>query len=189
MILKKRIFCSVTCLCENWLAKYNNGLQGAFFDAFEYFLAVTSVRDLSSSQPLWFVSRALFAFFSLKIIKKEKSSSVLVIREQMTQFQTWLTRTKGALTRTRTKYEFFRLLTPSSANMGAKIYVFCKVGRPCPRWDFPMTQLALFPFSQVLPMKLKREWAAAISKPIGKGFVGNGAQRSSKYYTHIIARF
>ena len=102
----------------------------------------------------------------------------------MTQFQTWLTRTKGALTRTRTKYEFFRLLTPSSANMGAKIYVFCKVGRPCPRWDFPMTQLALFPFSQVLPMKLKREWAAAISKPIGKGFVGNGAQRSSKYYTH-----
>ena len=57
------------------------------------------------------------------------------------------------------------------------------------RFSNDPAQLALFPFSQVLPMKLKREWAAAISKPIGKGFAGNGAQRSSKYYTHIIARF
>ena len=40
-------------------------------------------------------------------------------------------------------------------------------------------QLVLFPFSQVLPMKLKREWTVAISKPTEKGFVGNGAQRSS----------
>ena len=50
-------------------------------------------------------------------------------------------------------------------------------------------QLVLFPFSQVLPMKLKREWTAAISKPSEKGFVGNGAQGSSKYFTHITARF
>ena len=50
-------------------------------------------------------------------------------------------------------------------------------------------QLVLFTFSQVLPMKLKREWTVAISKPTEKGFVGNGAQRSSKYFTHITARF
>ena len=50
-------------------------------------------------------------------------------------------------------------------------------------------QLVLFPFSQVLPMKLKREWTVAISKPTEKGFVGNGAQRSSKYFKHITARF
>ena len=50
-------------------------------------------------------------------------------------------------------------------------------------------QLVLFNFSQVLPMKLKREWTVAISKPTEKGFVGNGAQGSSKYFTHITARF
>ena len=50
-------------------------------------------------------------------------------------------------------------------------------------------QLVLFNFSQVLPMKLKREWTVAISKSIEKGFVGNGAQRSSKYFTHITASF
>ena len=50
-------------------------------------------------------------------------------------------------------------------------------------------QLVLFNFSQVLPMKLKREWTVAISKPTEKGFVGNGAQRSSKYFKHITARF
>ena len=38
-------------------------------------------------------------------------------------------------------------------------------------------------------MKLKREWTVAISKPTEKGFVGNGAQRSSKYFKHITARF
>ena len=49
-------------------------------------------------------------------------------------------------------------------------------------------QLVLFPFSQVLPMKLKREWTVA-SKPTENWFVGNGAQRSSKYFKHITARF
>ena len=49
-------------------------------------------------------------------------------------------------------------------------------------------QLVLFNFSQVLPMKLKREWTVAISKSI-EGFVGNGDQRSSKYFTHITASF
>ena len=33
-------------------------------------------------------------------------------------------------------------------------------------------QLVLFPFSQVLPMKLKREWTVAISKSFEKGLWG-----------------
>ena len=40
------------------------------------------------------------------------------------------------------------------------------------RFSNDPAQLALFPFSQALPMKLKREWVAAISKPIGKGVCG-----------------